>query len=221
MPVYGGRLDRLAAVARELVSELDLDQVLEHLLQTARELTGARFAALGVLDAERDGLARFISSGIDEERRRIIGDPPRGRGVLGVLIDDPRPLRLHDVGTDPRAFGVPAGHPALTTFLGVPVVIGDTAWGNLYLANKAHGADFDEEDEWTGRIGTPSPALRRFIQAAVVAWCDLASRQVMGRNVPFGSRNRVPRDGQEKTTAVVRTAVVSNDRWTRFTASIP
>ena len=152
MPVYGGRLDRLAAVARELVSELDLDQVLEHLLQTARELTGARFAALGVLDADRDGLARFISSGIDEERRRIIGDPPRGRGVLGVLIDDPRPLRLHDVGADPRAFGVPAGHPALTTFLGVPVVIGDTAWGNLYLANKEHGADFDEEDEWTAVV---------------------------------------------------------------------
>jgi signal transduction histidine kinase len=152
MPVYGGRLDRLAAVARELVSELDLDQVLEHLLQTARELTGARFAALGVLDADRDGLARFIASGIDEERRRIIGDPPRGRGVLGVLIDDPRPLRLHDVGADPRAFGVPAGHPPLTTFLGVPVVIGDTAWGNLYLANKAHGADFDEEDEWTAVV---------------------------------------------------------------------
>ncbi|HWI75166.1 MAG TPA: GAF domain-containing sensor histidine kinase [Baekduia sp.] len=115
-------------------------------------MTGARFAALGVLDAERDGLARFVASGVDEERRRIIGDPPEGRGVLGLLIDDPEPLRLHDVAAHPRAFGVPAGHPAITTFLGVPVVIGDTAWGNLYLANKEAGADFDEEDEWTAVV---------------------------------------------------------------------
>jgi signal transduction histidine kinase len=149
--VYGGRLDRLAAFARELVSELDLDQILEHLLQTARELTGARFAALGILDADRDGLAQFVANGLDEERRQIIGDPPRGRGVLGVLIDDPRPLRLRHVNDHPRAFGVPAGHPTITTFLGVPIVIGDTAWGNLYLANKDDGC-FTDEDEWTAVV---------------------------------------------------------------------
>jgi signal transduction histidine kinase len=149
---YGARLDRLAAVARQLVSQLDLDQILEHLLETARELTGARYAALGILDADRERVARFVASGIDDQRRRIIGDPPQGRGVLGLLVDDPRPLRLHDVGAHPRAFGVPAGHPPITTFLGVPVLVDDTAWGNLYLTNKDGGADFDDEDEWTAVV---------------------------------------------------------------------
>ncbi|WP_445149710.1 GAF domain-containing sensor histidine kinase [Baekduia sp. Peel2402] len=145
-----GRLDRLAVVARELVSELDLDDVLEHLLQTARELTGAPFAALGVLNAARDGLERFVECGIDDERRALIGDPPRGRGILGLLISDPRPLRLDDVRGHPLAYGVPAEHPPITTFLGVPITIGDATWGNLYLANKPE--PFTEEDEWTAVV---------------------------------------------------------------------
>lgn len=145
-----GRLDRLAVVARELVSELDLDEVLERLLETARELTGAPLAALGVLNAQRDGLERFVERGIDDAQRRLIGDAPRGRGVLGLLIADPRPLRLEDVRRHPLAYGVPSEHPEITTFLGVPVTIGDAAWGNLYLANKPE--PFTEEDEWTALV---------------------------------------------------------------------
>jgi signal transduction histidine kinase len=145
-----GRLDRLAVVARELVSELDLDEVLERLLDTARELTGAPLAALGVLNAERDGLAHFAERGIGDAERRLIGDPPRGRGVLGLLIADPRPLRLDDVRRHPLAYGVPSEHPEITTFLGVPITIGDAAWGNLYLANKPE--PFTEEDEWTALV---------------------------------------------------------------------
>jgi signal transduction histidine kinase len=145
-----GRLDRLAVVARELVSELDLDEVLVRLLETARELTDAPYAALGVLNATRDGLERFMECGMSAERRALIGDPPRGRGVLGLLIDDPRPLRLDDVRRHPLAYGTPAEHPEITTFLGVPVTIGDAAWGNLYLANKPGG--FTEEDEWTAVV---------------------------------------------------------------------
>jgi two-component system, NarL family, sensor histidine kinase DevS len=81
--------------------------------------------------------------GIDDETRRLIGPFPRGRGVLGELIRDPRPLRLADVTQHPRSYGFPPGHPPMTTFLGVPVVIRGEAYGNLYLTDKAGGAEFD------------------------------------------------------------------------------
>jgi two-component system, NarL family, sensor histidine kinase DevS len=119
---------------------------LERLLEVARELTGARYAAIGVLDQRRERLERFLTAGVDEETQRGIGDPPRGRGVLGVLIRDPRPLRLADVGTHPLSYGFPLSHPPMKTFLGVPIVIEGRAWGNLYLTEKA-GGEFSDDDE--------------------------------------------------------------------------
>jgi two-component system, NarL family, sensor histidine kinase DevS len=145
-PLEQVRMRRLLEVGRTLVSELDPDRVLDLVLETAREVTSARYAALGVLDAERARLERFITRGIDERGRRQIGDLPRGRGVLGVLIEDPRPLRLADVGQHPDSYGFPAGHPAMTSFLGVPILIRGEAWGNLYLTEK-QGGDFDQSDE--------------------------------------------------------------------------
>src|SRR5690242_18269894 len=141
------RLTRLIEAGRELLSELDLDSVLDRLLETAADLTGARYVALGILDDNRRELARFLTRGIDEDTHRAIGDLPRGRGILGVLIDDPRPLRLEDVGEHPRSYGFPPGHPPMRTFLGVPVRIRGEAWGNLYLTEKASGEPFDESDE--------------------------------------------------------------------------
>jgi signal transduction histidine kinase len=141
------RLSRLLDVGRNLMAELQLESVLDRLLETAMELTGARFAALGVLDADRVELARFITRGIDPERHMAIGDLPRGRGILGVLIHEPRPLRLEDVMADPRSYGFPINHPPMHSFLGVPVVIRGEAWGNLYLTEKAGGEQFDEADE--------------------------------------------------------------------------
>src|SRR3954462_8351574 len=117
------RLVRLIEVGRSLLSELDLDVVLDRVLETARELTGARYAALGILDDRRQELAQFLTRGVDPETHRAIGDLPRGRGILGVLIEDPRPLRLADVGSHPSSYGFPVGHPPMTTFLGVPVRI--------------------------------------------------------------------------------------------------
>jgi len=140
------RMGRLLEVGRTLVSELDPDRVLDLVLETAREVTSARYAALGVLDVERVRLERFITRGIDEQTRREIGDLPRGRGVLGVLIEDPQPLRLADVGEHPASYGFPAGHPAMTSFLGVPILIRGEAWGNLYLTEK-QGGGFDQSDE--------------------------------------------------------------------------
>ncbi|HSD82204.1 MAG TPA: GAF domain-containing sensor histidine kinase [Solirubrobacteraceae bacterium] len=143
------RLDRLLAVGRGLVGELDTELVLDRLLETARELTGARYAALGILDDDRRELARFITRGVDEETHRAIGELPRGRGILGVLIDHAHPLRLDEIGDHPRSYGFPAGHPPMRTFLGVPLLIRGEAWGNLYLTEKEGGADFDEADEAT------------------------------------------------------------------------
>jgi signal transduction histidine kinase len=148
-PVEGQerRLARLIDAGRGLLSELDLETVLDRLLETAAELTGARYAALGILDDERRELDRFLTRGIAEEIHRVIGDLPRGRGLLGVLIDEPRPLRLDDVGDHPRSYGFPPGHPPMRTFLGVPILIRGQAWGNLYLTEKADGEAFTPEDE--------------------------------------------------------------------------
>jgi two-component system, NarL family, sensor histidine kinase DevS len=140
------RLRRLLDVGRGLASQLDLEVVLREVVEVARELTGARYAALGVLDENRHELERFIYSGIDSELRARIGDLPRGRGVLGELIRDPEPLRLDDISEHPRSYGFPAGHPKMRTFLGVPVVIRGQVFGNLYLAEKRTGR-FDDSDE--------------------------------------------------------------------------
>jgi signal transduction histidine kinase len=141
------RLSRLLDAGRGLMSELQIESVLDRLLEIARELTGARFAALGVLDADRVELARFITRGVDDVTHRAIGDLPRGRGILGVLIREPTPLRLDDVMSDPRSYGFPVNHPPMHSFLGVPVVIRGEAWGNLYLTEKEGGGQFDEADE--------------------------------------------------------------------------
>src|SRR4051812_41626328 len=140
------RLVRLIEVGRSLLSELDLDIVLDRVLETARDLTGARYAALGILDERRRELAQFLTRGVDEETHRAIGDLPRGRGILGLLIEEPYPLRLADLGEHPRSYGFPPGHPPMRGFLGVPILIRGEAWGNLYLTEKADG-DFDQDDE--------------------------------------------------------------------------
>jgi signal transduction histidine kinase len=141
------QLRRVLAIGRALVDEHDPATVLDRILAEARSLTGARYAALGVMNEDRTGLERFITSGIDEDGRRAIGELPRGRGVLGVLIRDPWPLRLTDVGAHPESYGFPAGHPPMHAFLGVPIVIRGHAWGNLYLTEKTNGEAFSEEDE--------------------------------------------------------------------------
>ncbi len=130
-----------------LTSELSLDAVLGKLVEAAASLTDARYAALGVIDRQRGTLARFITHGVSEAERERIGDPPVGRGILGVLIADASPLRLHDIADDPRSVGFPSAHPPMHSFLGVPILLRGVAYGNLYLTEKSGGADFTEEDE--------------------------------------------------------------------------
>src|SRR4051794_12155129 len=145
--IDAGRLTRLLDAGRGLLADLDVGLVLDRLLELGRELTGARYAALGILDEQRAELEQFLTTGIDEQTHRVIGDLPHGRGILGVLIDEPEPLRLHDVGVHPKSYGFPAGHPPMRTFLGVPIIIRGEAWGNLYLTEKEGGDDFTEADE--------------------------------------------------------------------------
>ncbi len=140
------RLRALWQAGLALSSELSLDAVLRKIVETAAEITGARYAALGVIDQTRTQLERFIFTGIEPELAEEIGELPRGRGILGALIREARPLRLHDLGEDPRSVGLPAGHPPMKTFLGVPILLRGAAYGNLYLTEK-EGGDFTDEDE--------------------------------------------------------------------------
>jgi signal transduction histidine kinase len=140
-------LRRLLDICRSVVSEHDLEVVLRRVVEEACEITHARYGALGVMNDRGDGLDRFITTGIDEDSRAAIGELPHGRGVLGVLISDARPLRLSNVGSHPRSYGFPPEHPPMSTFLGVPLLIRGEAYGNLYLTEKADGQDFDEVDE--------------------------------------------------------------------------
>ena len=141
------RLRVLVDAGIALSSELSLDVLLQRLVDTSAELTGARYAALGVIDAAGQSLERFLTYGVDEETRAAIGELPRGRGILGVLIRDAKPLRLHDLTEDSRSVGFPHNHPPMRTFLGVPILLRGVAFGNLYLAEKEGGDDFTAEDE--------------------------------------------------------------------------
>src|SRR5438477_2063117 len=140
------RLRTLLETGIAISSELSLDAVLERIVEAAATLTGAQYAALGVIDRSGASLERFITTGIDEDTQTAIGPPPHGRGILGVLISEAKVLRLHDLSEDPRSVGFPPGHPPMRSFLGVPILLRGVAFGNLYLTEKAN-ADFTEDDE--------------------------------------------------------------------------
>jgi signal transduction histidine kinase len=141
------RLRTLVETGIAISSELSLEGVLERIVEAAAHVTDAQYAALGVIDPAGTGLERFVTYGMSHEVQLEIGDPPQGRGILGVLIRDARPLRLHDLPEDPRSVGFPPGHPPMRTFLGVPIMLRGVAYGNLYLTEKGGGGDFTAEDE--------------------------------------------------------------------------
>jgi signal transduction histidine kinase len=142
-----GRLRALLEATTAIGSELTLESLLQRLVTTAAELTGARYAALGVIDRTGTQLERFLTLGIDDETHAAIGELPRGKGILGALISEAKSLRLHDLHDDPRSVGFPASHPPMSTFLGVPIMMRNIAYGNFYLTEKANGEDFTSEDE--------------------------------------------------------------------------
>jgi signal transduction histidine kinase len=141
--------DRTHALIEAVVavgSQLELEIVLRQIVEAAARLVSARYGALGVIGAG-GGLTEFVTVGLDQEQIARIHHWPEGRGLLGELITNPRPLRLADLSADPRSSGFPEGHPPMRSLLGVPVRVRDEVYGNLYLTEKHGGASFDEEDE--------------------------------------------------------------------------
>lgn len=141
--------ERLRALLDAVVvvgSDLELRATLERIGAAACQLVGARYGALGVIGPDRK-LAEFITHGVDARMHAAIGDLPTGRGVLGLLIEDPRPLRMPDISQHPKSYGFPANHPVMRSFLGVPILIRDQVFGNLYLADKRGADEFTADDE--------------------------------------------------------------------------
>lgn len=140
------RMNGLLAAVVSLTEDLSLEAVLERVVQSACTLLHARYGALGVLGGD-GGLSHFVTVGMDENLIRRIGHPPRGHGVLGLLIKEPHPLRLSDLRQHPESYGFPANHPPMHSFLGVPIRVRDEVFGNLYLTEKTGDGDFTPEDE--------------------------------------------------------------------------
>jgi GAF domain-containing protein len=140
-----GRLRGLLRANLEVAHGVELEVVLGHIVAAAKELVYARYAALGVIQDGR--LVRFLHEGMDPDLVRRIGDLPQGKGVLGALVDDPNPVRLHDIADHPASVGFPTNHPPMHTFLGVPIKVGDRVFGNLYLTEKLTGGEFSRDDE--------------------------------------------------------------------------
>ena len=142
------RVTLLLDVVLVLASDLSTRSVLQHIVEAASELADARYVALGVLSGDGDRrLREFITHGLSDEERAAIGDLPRGRGLLGLIIDEPHPLRSDEISAHPRSYGFPPNHPPMKTFLGVPVKIRDKVFGNLYLTEKQGRGGFTPEDE--------------------------------------------------------------------------
>ena len=137
-----GLLDAVLAVG----AGIELDSTLQRIVQVAANLVDARYGALGVLGIE-EGLSEFVHTGIDSETRESMGHLPEGRGLLGLLIHDPKPIRLADLSKHPASVGFPANHPPMRSFLGVPVRVRDEVFGNLYMTEKRDGGEFTAEDE--------------------------------------------------------------------------
>jgi GAF domain-containing protein len=186
-----GRLRGLLRANLEVAHGVDLELVLRHIVAAAKELVDARYAALGVI---RDGrLVRFLHEGMDPDLVHRIGDLPQGKGVLGALVDDPRPVRLHDIAEHPASVGFPDGHPPMHAFLGVPIKVGDRVFGNLYLTEKLTGGDFSPDDE---------DLVTALAAAAAVAV----------ENATLFAETRRRRDWQTAMTGVATTLFGTSDR---------
>ena len=141
------RFERLLAAGVAIYSHHDLAHVLQEVVDAARSVVGARYAALGVLGEDRGTLVQFVTSGMDEETRRRIGDLPSGRGLLGLVMHEGKPIRTRDLNHHPARYGFPLNHPPMKSFLGVPVRGRGGVFGNLYLTDKIGADEFDAEDE--------------------------------------------------------------------------
>lgn len=191
-------IDRVALIAAyeaalAVASEMRLEPVLQRLVDLARRVVPARYAALGVV-GDNDGISQMVVSGISPEARERIGPMPKGHGLLGVLIRDRTPLLVADIATDPRSAGFPPGHPPMRSLVGVPIVLGDRVLGNLYLADRLDGAPFTMQDvtvleTLAGHAATAIDRAQRYVaveEGQRHAEEQLAQLQVILDNLPAG-----------------------------------
>lgn len=141
------KLRRLLDAVLMIEADVDLAVLLRHFVEEACELVGARYGALGILNESRTGLEQFLTVGLSDDEEKMIGPRPTGRGVLGLLISEPSPLRLDELSAHPESYGFPPHHPPMKSFLGVPVRAPGAVYGNLYLTDKIGATSFSEEDE--------------------------------------------------------------------------
>jgi signal transduction histidine kinase len=147
MSSVDARLVRLLDAVLAIAGDLEVDAVLARLVEVACDVVGARYGALGELDESGERLRAFVHHGLEDGLAERIGPLPGGLGVLGLLVREPRALRLDDLAAHPAASGIPAHHPPMRSVLGVPIEVRGEVWGNLYLTEKAGGVPFDEDDE--------------------------------------------------------------------------
>ncbi|MFQ5921779.1 MAG: GAF domain-containing sensor histidine kinase [Anaerolineales bacterium] len=174
----------LNKAALAISRDLELDQTLQHIVDSARELVSASYAALAVFNSERE-LETFVFSGVTPEEADGIRSFPEGHGLLGAVLDNPDPIRVPDVGQDARSEGVPQGHPTMTSFLGVPIRAGEEVQGNLYLTDKQGGNEFTDADE---------ELITIFASHAAVAIKNAQLYEEVGRLVIIEERSRIGMD---------------------------
>jgi signal transduction histidine kinase len=174
-------LDAILSVA----SDLDLPGVLRRIVVAASDLTDARYGALGVADDSGHGLSEFVTHGLSEADEALIGQRPTGKGILGLILSDPRPIRLDTLGEHPNSSGFPEHHPPMSSFLGVPIRVRGLVYGNLYLTEKRGDGSFTERDE---RLATSLAA------AAGVAIDNARLHQRLGELALYQDRERIARD---------------------------
>ncbi len=179
------RLQRLLEAVLLLEEDLSVPVLLRHFVQEACSITGARYGALGVLNDERNAIAELISVGISDEEAQAIGHLPTGVGLLGLLVTDPKPLRLANIADRPDSAGFPAGHPRMRSFLGVPVTAHDEVYGNLYLADKIGSSEFTEDDE---------ALVTSFAHAAAIAIENARLHERVQEIAVLEDRDRIARD---------------------------
>ncbi len=179
------RLQRLLEAVLLLEEDLSVPVLLRHFVQEACSITGARYGALGVLNDERNAIAELISVGVSDEEAQAIGHLPTGIGLLGLLVTDPKPLRLANIADRPDSAGFPAGHPRMRSFLGVPVTAHDEVYGNLYLADKIGWSEFTEDDE---------ALVTSFAHAAAIAIENARLHERVQEIAVLEDRDRIARD---------------------------
>jgi len=179
------KLRRVLEATLLIESNLELPEVLRHVVEEARSMTGARYGALGVLTEDKQSLADFITVGLTGDEEERIGARPTGRGVLGLLIADPQPLRISEISKDSKSFGFPPNHPPMGSFLGVPIKLRDEVYGNLYLTDKIGWSEFTNDD--VVLVGALS-------QAAGIAIENARLHDRVRRSAVYEDRDRMARD---------------------------